>query len=105
MSHMSSHVNGEEEELRESLERGEWKSVEDLEEAQAEARRYAEATLRKDRRMNIRMTERDLRNLKVRAAEEGVQYQTLVTMILHKYVTGRLVERDRVGSASDDEGS
>jgi predicted DNA binding CopG/RHH family protein len=45
--------------------------------------------------MNIRITERDLRNLKVRAAEEGVQYQTLVTMILHKYVTGQLVERDR----------
>jgi predicted DNA binding CopG/RHH family protein len=39
------------------------------------------------------MSERDLRQLKVRAAEEGIPYQTLVTMVLHKYVTGRLVEK------------
>ena len=87
-------MDNEEREPSESLERGEWQSVEDFEDAKAEARRYAEATVRRDRRMNIRITERDLRNLKVRAAEEGVQYQTLVTMILHKYVTGRLVEDD-----------
>ena len=93
-------LNNEERELSESLERGEWRSVGDLEDARAEARRYAEATLRKDQRMNIRITERDLRNLKVRAAEEGVQYQTLVTMVLHKYVTGQLVENDRSRSES-----
>ncbi len=50
---------GEERELSESLEGGEWQSVDDLEDAKAEARRYAEATVRKDRRMNIRITERD----------------------------------------------
>lgn len=93
--HEQTYVNSDERELSESLERGEWQSVDHLEDAKAEARRYAEATVRKDRRMNIRITERDLRNLKVRAAEEGVQYQTLVTMILHKYVTGQLEERDR----------
>ena len=95
------YVDTEEEELKESLERGEWQSVDDFAEAKAEARRYAQATLKKDQRMNIRITERDLRNLKVRAAEEGVQYQTLVTMILHKYVTGELVERDRSDSSAD----
>jgi predicted DNA binding CopG/RHH family protein len=95
------YVDTEEQELKESLEGGEWRSVDDLEEAKAEAQRYAEATLKKDQRMNIRITERDLRNLKVRAAEEGVQYQTLVTMILHKYVTGQLVERDRSGSSPE----
>lgn len=95
------YLDNEERELSESLERGEWQSVDDFEDAKAEARRYAEATVRKDRRMNVRITERDLRNLKVRAAEEGVQYQTLVTMILHKYVTGQLVEDDRTHSRSD----
>ena len=52
-------MNREEQELQESLERGEWQSVSDLHEAQDEARRYARATLRKDQRMNIRITERD----------------------------------------------
>ncbi len=98
-------MDNEERELGETLERGEWQSVDDSEDAEAEARRYAEATLRKDRRMNIRITERDLRNLKVRAAEEGVQYQTLVTMILHKYITGQLVEDDSRHSRSDAGGS
>ena len=95
------YLDEEERRLIESLDRGEWSSVDDLEEAKAEARRYAEATLRKDQRMNIRMTERDLRNLKIRAAEDGLQYQTLVTMILHKYVSGQLVERDKAQSSPD----
>ena len=87
------YVDAEERDLVESLERGEWESVDNLEEAKREAQQYAEATLRKDQRMNVRITERDLRNLKIRAAEEGIPYQTLVTMILHKYVTGRLVDK------------
>jgi hypothetical protein len=56
-----------------------------------------EITLKKDRRMNVRISERDLKGLKVRAAEEGIPYQTLVTMVLHKYVTGRLVEKQPAG--------
>ncbi|TVQ36520.1 MAG: antitoxin [Spirochaetaceae bacterium] len=95
------YLDEEERQLIESLDRGDWNSIDDLEEAKSEARRYAEATLRKDQRMNIRMTERDLRNLKIRAAEDGLQYQTLVTMILHKYVTGQLVERDEDQSSPD----
>jgi predicted DNA binding CopG/RHH family protein len=95
------YVDEQEQELSQSLEHGEWQTVDDFEDARTEARRYAEATLRKDRRMNVRMTERDLRNLKARAAEEGVQYQTLVTMILHKYVSGDLVERERATNRSE----
>lgn len=101
----NTYLDSDEHEISESLERGEWKSVDDLEDARAEARRYAEATLRKDQRMNIRITQRDLRNLKVRAAEEGVQYQTLVTMVLHKYVTGQLVENDHSRSESGGSGT
>jgi predicted DNA binding CopG/RHH family protein len=43
--------------------------------------------------MNIRISERDLRNLKKRALEEGIPYQTMVSMILHKYLSGRYAER------------
>ena len=47
--------------------------------------------------MNVRISERDLKGLKARAAEEGIPYQTLETMILHKYVVGRLVEKSSQG--------
>lgn len=55
---------------------------------------YAEATLRKDARINIRLSSRDLRGLQKRALAEGIPYQTLVASILHKYVEGRLRESD-----------
>ena len=83
----------EERELIDSLENDEWEPVADLPAAVAEARAYARATLKKDRRMNVRISERDLKGLKARAAEEGIPYQTLVTMILHKFVSGRIVEK------------
>ena len=86
------YLDEEERDMMESLEQDEWQSVEDIAATKHEAIQYARATLKKDRRMNVRMTERDLRNLKIKAAEEGIPYQTLVTMVLHKYVTGRLTE-------------
>ena len=66
-------------------------------EAAAIARHQAVAanTLRKDRRVNIRITGYDLAALQTIAGEEGLPYQTLMASILHKYVTGRLVERPR----------
>ena len=87
------YLDTEEQELVESLDRGEWKSVGNLEQAKQYAQAIAEATLKKNRRMNVRIAERDLKRLKVRAAEEGIPYQTLVTMVLHKYLTGQLQEK------------
>ena len=87
------YLDTEERELIESLDQAQWKSVDNLEKAKQEAQAIAEATLRKNRRMNVRIAERDLKRLKVRAAEEGIPYQTLVTMVLHKYVTGQLREK------------
>jgi len=78
--------------ILESVEKGEWRQIPSF---QKEARRYeqsARATLRKDRRVNIRMTETDLVRLQKRAVEEGLPYQTLISSILHKYINGRLTE-------------
>jgi predicted DNA binding CopG/RHH family protein len=50
-------------------------------------------TLTKDQRMNIRITKKDLDGIKLRAIEEGIPYQTLVASIIHKYLSGSLVER------------
>lgn len=48
----------------------------------------AEATFKKDQRLNIRISSRDLRNLQARALEEGVPYQTFAASLLHKFVSG-----------------
>lgn len=53
----------------------------------------AEATFKKDQRLNIRITSRDLRNLQARALEAGVPYQTFAASLLHQFVSGHLVAR------------
>ena len=93
---MENRKTNDDEALLRSLESEEWVSVDDLDSAIAEAQDHAAATLRKDRRMNIRISERDMVGLKAKAAEEGIPYQTLVTMVLHKYVTNRLYDRDEL---------
>lgn len=50
----------------------------------------AEETFKKDKRINIRISSRDLESIQRRALEEGIPYQTLVSSILHKYVSGSL---------------
>lgn len=86
-------LSKEERELLESVEAGEWKSVPDRENELARYREYAEATFRKDRRINIRISSKDLTALQKRALQEGIPYQTLVSSILHKYVAGRFKEQ------------
>lgn len=83
----------EEKEILDSVERGEWKQVPDF---KREAKRFqesAKATLRKDKRVNIRMTERDLVYFQKKAIEEGLPYQTLISSVLHKYINGRFIEK------------
>ena len=82
-----------EKEILESYEKGEWESLKDFREKRAEYADYASATFKKDKRINIRISDNDLTGLKVKAREEGIPYQTLVSSVLHKYVSGRLVER------------
>ena len=72
------------------IEKGEWVSVPDMEEEikkhQAEARNF----VAKNKKINIRLSEWDLNKIKIRAAEEGLPYQTLVSSLIHKYVTGKI---------------
>jgi predicted DNA binding CopG/RHH family protein len=79
-----------------AAERGEWRSVKNLEKERARYQGYARATLKKDRRINIRLSQKDLEALQTLALEEGLPYQTLIASILHKYVMGSLVERRRL---------
>lgn len=56
-------------------------------------RAVAEATFKKDQRLNIRISSRDLKSLQARALEEGVPYQTFAASLLHKFVSGHLVNQ------------
>ena len=87
----------EDKELIESIENGEWKSIENLEEMKKKLILAASETAIKDYRINVRISKRDVEALKTRALEEGIPYQTLVTSILHKYVTGKLEENSHKG--------
>jgi len=52
----------------------------------------AKATLKKNKNINIRITENDLNSIKMKAAREGLPYQTLIGSLLHKYASGYLKE-------------
>ena len=88
-------LDKEEKELLDSYERGEWKSVKNLKEAIEKHRGYARQTLKKEKRVNIRISSMVLEELQTRAVEDGLPYQTLISSILHRFVTGRLIEKPR----------
>lgn len=80
----------DEKELLSSFEKGEWQSVKNLKHEKAVARTNATKTLQKDVRINIRLSSTDVTNIKLKAAYEGLPYQTLISSILHKYASGHL---------------
>lgn len=90
---MTDKLTQEEKEILAGFEAGKWVSDTELEQRKAYLEKTAAETLRKNQRVNIRISERDLVELKKRAIEEGLPYQTLISSILHKYVNGRLVSK------------
>ncbi|MCZ6802796.1 MAG: hypothetical protein O7D86_02375 [Proteobacteria bacterium] len=82
-------LNKEEKEILNDFESGKFKSV-----LTSKRKKFiqsvAEETFKKDKRINIRISSRDLESIQRRALEEGIPYQTLVSSILHKYVSGSL---------------
>ncbi|MCF6271191.1 MAG: hypothetical protein L3J41_15880 [Melioribacteraceae bacterium] len=84
------YLDKEEKELIESFEKGEWISVDNLEKEIEDAKAIAKNSIKKNKRINIRLTEQDYNNIKVQAMEEGLPYQTLISSIIHKYTMGKL---------------
>jgi predicted DNA binding CopG/RHH family protein len=89
---MKAKLSKEEKEILESFEKGEWVPVANLSERKKALAEYARNTFKKDRRLNIRISERDLVELQRKAVKEGLPYQTYVSSIIHKFVNGTLVE-------------
>jgi predicted DNA binding CopG/RHH family protein len=87
-----------EEEVLAAFESGSLLSIATKEELE-QIRESARATAIKDQRINIRLSVGDLRDIQVKAMQEGMPYQTLIASVLHKYVTGRLAEKSPISQA------
>ena len=85
-------LEADEKELLDSVDRGEWRSTRAPKRGVSRYSRAAKATFKKDRRLNIRISTKDLEAIQKRALEEGLPYQTLIASLLHKYASGRLRE-------------
>ena len=90
---MSERLTAEEQEILDGFERGDLRRADDAARELVEARRAARDTFSKSRRVNLRVTERDFLLAHSRAREEGIPYQTLLSSVIHKYLTGRLVDK------------
>ena len=86
-------INKEEKSMLASVEKCDWKSVRGAKGKIKKYQEYAKATFRKDKRVNIRISEKDLVGLQKKAVEEGLPYQTMISSILHKFLSGRLIEK------------
>ena len=87
-------LSTEEHEILEAFDKGKLKRSRNAADTQKRHQEYAEAMFKKDARINIRLSSKDLRGLQKRALAEGIPYQTLISSILHKYVEGRLSENN-----------
>ncbi len=89
-------LKDEERDILVSYDRGEWRPVKNQKQEVKKLQQYARNTLKKDKRINIRISSKDLDQVQVIAAQEGIPYQTLIASIIHKYVSGYLMEKKRV---------
>jgi len=87
------HLDDEEQALADSYDRGEWQSVKNMASEKRALRAAARSTLQKDARINIRLSSKDLGDVQAIAVREGIPYQTLLSSIIHKYVSGLLTEK------------
>jgi len=85
-------LDASEKAILESVERGAWRPSPEAKQESTRYAIYARATIRKDRRLNIRISTKDLEAIQKRAIQEGLPYQTLISSLLHKYASGRLRE-------------
>ncbi len=86
-------IDQEEKVWMESIERNDWQPVKNLDREKEKAITAARNTLKKDKRINLRLTQKDYHQIQVKAIEEGIPYQTLISSIVHKYLNGSLTPK------------
>ena len=88
---MKTKLDKYETDILDSYDKGEWVEVPDMKKEIKKHITYAKATLRKDKRVNIRISQKDLESIQRKAVEEGIPYQTLISSLIHKYNSGKLI--------------
>ena len=86
-------IDQEEKDLMESIERDEWQPVKNIDQEKEKAVEAARNTLKKDKRINLRLTQKDYHQIQIKAIEEGIPYQTLISSLVHKYLNGSLAPK------------
>ena len=86
-------IDQEEKDLMESIERDEWQPIKAFHQEREKAIEFARNTLKKDKRINLRLSQKDYHQIQIKAIEEGIPYQTLISSIVHKYLNGFLAHR------------
>lgn len=81
--------------ILEDFEKDEFVSVDNSKEESKLAKQAAKNFMKRDNRINIRISGADLNMVRRIAVQEGLPYQTLLASIIHKFVTGRLVDKGR----------
>ena len=81
-----------EKELYESIENDEWKAVKNFHDLSNDFKKAAKTMLMKKEKIDVMLAKQDMNNLKAKAFEEGLEYEVFAGSVLHKYLTGRLVE-------------
>jgi len=84
-------IEKHEEEILEDFEKGEFVSVDNLQEEKNLSKQAARNYMKRSSRINIRVSDADLDMIRRIAVQEGLPYQTLLASIIHKFASGRLV--------------
>ncbi len=86
-------IDQEEKDLMESIENDGWGPVNNIRLEKEKVIAAARNTLKKDKRINLRLTQKDYYQIQIKAIEEGMPYQTLISSLVHKYLNGSLSAR------------
>jgi len=86
-------IDQEEKDLIESIDRNEWQPVKNIDQERKKAIEAARNTLKKDKRINLRLSQKDYHQIQIKAIEEGIPYQTLISSLVHKYLNGSLTHK------------
>jgi len=92
---MKSRLDNEEKKILNDYEEDEYVEIPGMDSEIKKHVEYAKETFLKNRRINIRISQKNLESIQRKALEEGIPYQTLISSLIHRYISGKLVEKDK----------
>jgi predicted DNA binding CopG/RHH family protein len=93
---MKNKLDRDEKEILEAYKNDEFVEIPEMDSKIKRHVEYAKETFRKNKRINIRISQKDLESIQRKSLEEGIPYQTLISSLIHRYISGKLVEKEKV---------